>query len=108
MAHRHAKRADSVPLAEGSLHLDFFTDQEAANTAVFTVFAHNFATVYVCFPPRGIVENARKKLFDQLRRGDTGPPERDTIVIRWILDHMHRATAVRTFELADGRAVSSI
>jgi hypothetical protein len=102
MAHRHAKRADSVPLAEGSLHLDFFTDQESKNTAVFTVFAKSLATVYVIFPPVHIVEKAR---LLRLRSTST---ERDNLVLRWILDHMHRATAVRTFELADGRAVSSI
>jgi hypothetical protein len=107
MVHRrHAKRADSIPLGEGSLHLDFFTDQEAANTAVFTVFADNFATVYVCFPPTGIVEKQRQKLFERMRRGDNSP-ERDTLVIRWILDHMHLASVVRTFELAGGHAVSS-
>jgi hypothetical protein len=90
----HEKRADSADLKDGRLELDFFTDQGSGNAVVFTLFAKSYAAVYIAFPPASVVHKART-------------PGGEKALIRWLVDHMHRSSRCRTFELKDGKAISS-
>ena len=91
----HARRGDSIPTGDGSLELDYFTDHGEKFVAVFTVFAADLASVYIVYPPAAVVAKAR------------GRSAREKCLVRWILANIEKASAVRTFELADGKATSS-